>query len=76
MKLYYSKVVVDGRMLDLLLDEEEIEKANNRALQNPSLVVECTESHGNCWPCEKPPKCGFWDRVMNNCCQCKEHYYD
>jgi hypothetical protein len=72
MKLYYSKVMVDGRPIDLLLSEQQIEEASKMAIQHPSLVVECVESHGNCWPCDKPPKCSFWDRVMNNCCECNK----
>jgi hypothetical protein len=76
MKLYYSKVVIDGRQLDLLLDEQEIQNATERALKLPSLVLECKDSHGNCWPCEKPPKCNLWDRIMNNCCECKENNHE
>jgi len=71
-KLYYSKVIVDGRCLDLLLSEDEIEVAAERALDNPETVVSFPESHGNCWSAEKPPKCSLWSRIMNKCCECSQ----
>lgn len=71
-KLYYSKVIVDDRCIDLLLNEEEIEMAAERALDNPEIVVSFPESHGNCWTPSKPPKCSFWSRIMNKCCDCSK----
>ena len=71
-KLYYSKVVVDGRCIDLLLSEDEVETGAERALENPSIVVSFPESHGSCWSADKPPKCGLWSRIMNKCCECSK----
>ena len=69
-KLYYSKVIVDGRCVDLLLSEDEIETGAERALENPEIVLSFPESHGSCWSAEKPPKCNFWNRIINKCCEC------
>jgi len=69
-KLYYSRVIVDGRCLDLLLDEDEIATGIERALENPTIVDQFPEASGSCWPMEKPPKCNFWNRITNKCCEC------
>ena len=60
-----TKVIVDGRCLDILLTEDEVITAHARAMQpeNSSLLGDDCCS---CWPTDKEP-CGFWDRILNKC---------
>jgi len=64
--LYYTKIEVDGRCIDLLFTEKEIAKASERTIleENKEFIP---ENVNTCWPIEQPPKCSFWDRIIGNC---------
>lgn len=65
-QLFYTKIEVDGRCLDLLLTEKEIAKASERMLDsnNSSFIP---SNLNTCWPIEHPPKCSFWNKILGNC---------
>jgi hypothetical protein len=65
-KLYYTKIEVDGRCVDLLLSEKEVAKGSNRVI-DPKNNKFIPENVNTCWPVEQPPKCSFWDRIIGNC---------
>ena len=68
--LYYTKIEVDGRCLDLLFTEDEIKKASKRAInKNNNKFI--PETVNTCWPLERPPKCSFWSKILGTC-ECKE----
>lgn len=64
--LIYAKAIVDGRCIDLLLEQEDLLRGFQNALDNPRSVP----AAGQCWVNQKPEKCGIWDRLMNRCCGC------
>jgi hypothetical protein len=69
-KLFYTKIEVDGRCIDLLLTEKEITKGSNRII-DPVNSDFIPNTINTCWPIEQPPKCSFWDKILGNC-SCKE----
>ena len=60
-----TKVIVDGRCLDILLTEDEVILAHARAMQ-PENTNLLGDDCCSCWPIDKEP-CGFWDSVLNKC---------
>ena len=65
-KLFYSKIQIDGRCVDLLLSEAEITRAAKRAYDPKN--IECLGQDATlCWPIEKPPECSFWNRLIGKC---------
>ena len=65
-KLYFTKIEVDGRCIDLLFTEKEIVKASKRIFDEENLK-NIPENNTTCWPLEHPPKCSFWDKIIGNC---------
>lgn len=65
-KLYFSKIDVDGRCIDLLLTETEIARASKRAI-DPKNCDQIPDNLNTCWPIDKPPACSFWDKILGNC---------
>ena len=54
----------DGRCVDLLLTQEELQEAAIRAFKNPDQVP----ANGQCWSIEKPSKsCSILQFVMGKC---------
>lgn len=68
-QLYFTKIEVDGRCLDLLFTEAEIARASKRAI-DPKNCDLIPDSVNTCWPVQKPPACSFWNRILGNC-ECK-----
>jgi len=69
-KLYYTKIEIDGRCVDLLFTEKEIAKASKRT-ENGKNCEYIPETVNTCWPIEQPPNCSFWNRIIGKC-DCKE----
>lgn len=69
-KLFYTKIEVDGRCLDLLFTEKEIARASNRII-DPANSDFIPSTLNTCWPIEQPPKCSFWEKILGNC-SCKD----
>ncbi len=67
-QLYYAKTVVNGREIDLVLNEQQVVDGLQSALINSGFV--CASNGGNCWPVEKPEDCPFWRKVFNLCKNC------
>ena len=66
--LIYAKAVIDGRCIDLLLEQEDLLRGFQNALDNPTDIP----AAGQCWINQKADKCGIWDRIMNRCCGCND----
>tara|TARA_R110000868_G_scaffold370206_1_gene633687 strand:- start:532 stop:819 length:288 start_codon:yes stop_codon:yes gene_type:complete len=64
----YAQVSVDGRTLDLLLEEEDLIRGFKNALDFPEELPVL----GQHWPIEKPEKCSFLGRILNKCCDCSD----
>jgi hypothetical protein len=64
--LIHAKAMINGRSVDLLLEQEDLIRGFENMLNNPGQVP----AEGQCWPIEKPDKCGVMDRIMNKCCDC------
>jgi hypothetical protein len=65
-KLYYSKIEIDGRCLDLLFTESEIVNASRRA-ENPKNAKYIPDGVNTCWSVEQPPDCSFWSQILGIC---------
>jgi len=63
----YAQAIIDGRKVDLLLEEEDLVRGFKNALTYPQEIP----TLGQCWSCEKPSKCSLLDRILNKCCDCK-----
>jgi hypothetical protein len=68
-KLYFTKIEVDGRCIDLLFTEKEIARAAHR-MENPENNKFVPSDLNTCWPIVPPPSCSFWDRIIGKC-NCK-----
>lgn len=63
----YAQALVDGRKIDLLLEQEDLIRGFKNALENPTEIP----AMGQCWSCEKPEKCSLLSRILNKCCDCE-----
>tara|TARA_R110000824_G_scaffold70114_1_gene180189 strand:- start:556 stop:780 length:225 start_codon:yes stop_codon:yes gene_type:complete len=64
--LIYAKAMINGRCVDLLLEQEDLIRGFENMLEHPKEVP----IEGQCWSIDKPDKCGILDRLMNKCCEC------
>ena len=62
----YAQAIVDGRKVDLLLEEEDIVRGFKNALSFPEEIP----VEGQSWSIEKPNRCSFLGRLLNKCCDC------
>lgn len=62
----YAQAILDGRTVDLLLEEEDLVRGFKNALAHPEEIP----ALGQYWPCEKPNKCSLLDRILKKCCDC------
>lgn len=73
MNLYHTTIKKDDRCIDLLLTEDEIAQAFERALDQNNKSYISTEQCCDCWSIEKPPKCTFWSKILGLCEECEEN---
>lgn len=71
MNLFHTTISIDDRCLDLLLTEDEIAQAFGRSLHSENNKFLDTNKCCKCWSATKPPKCGFWDKILNCCKECE-----
>ena len=64
--LIYAQAVIEGRCVDLLLEEEDLIRGFQNAINNPSEIP----ISGQCWVIKKPEKCSLLGRILNKCCDC------
>jgi|DEB0MinimDraft_4_1074332.scaffolds.fasta_scaffold00967_18 hypothetical protein len=64
----YAQAIIDGRRVDLLLEEEDIVRGFKNALAHPKEIP----ALGQTWPADKPNKCTFLGRILNKCCDCDQ----
>jgi hypothetical protein len=72
MPLRHTTVTVDGRCLDLLLTDEEISVAFERALKGENQELIEKGKCCSCWPVNQPPECPFWRRILGICKECDQ----
>lgn len=65
---FYAKTEINGRVIDMVLTEDQVIDGMKLALQNSDLV--CQMNPGNCWPIEKPNDCPIWKKIFG-ICSCK-----
>jgi hypothetical protein len=66
---YHTKINVDDVPVDLLLTEEQVKNAAERAIVEAEHVPSDANS---CWPIQcKTTKCGLLKWLMGKCCDCK-----
>ena len=68
MDFIHAKAMVNGRCIDLLLEQEDLIRGFENMLENPAQIP----VEGQCWSIEKPEKCGVLGRIMNKCCECSD----
>lgn len=73
MELRHATVTVDGRCIDLLLKDDEIAVALERALMEENQRFIDTEKCCSCWPVNPPPECPFWRKILGVCKECDQH---
>jgi len=66
--LFYAKTEINGRVVDLVLTEQQVLDGVKVALQNPEMI--CQNNPGSCWPIEKPNDCPVWKKIFG-VCSCK-----
>lgn len=70
MPLRHTTITVDGRCIDLLLNDEEISAGLERAIDGANQGLIDMDKCCSCWPVNQPPECPFWERVLGICKQC------
>ncbi len=66
---HHTKISVDNVPVDLLLTEDEVKEAAERAIVEAEHVPSNTNS---AWPVEcRNTKCGLLKWIMGKCCDCK-----
>lgn len=73
MELRHATVTVDGRCIDLLLNDDEIASALERALMEENQKYIDMDKCCSCWPVNQPPECPFWQRILGVCKECDKH---
>tara|TARA_B100000900_G_scaffold395771_1_gene394460 strand:+ start:644 stop:862 length:219 start_codon:yes stop_codon:yes gene_type:complete len=68
MNYIHAKAMINGRCVDLLLEQEDLIRGFENMLENPAYVP----AEGQCWSIQKPEKCSVLDRIMNKCCECRD----
>lgn len=71
MEYRHTIISVDGRCLDLLLTDEEISMAFERAIKDENKKFMDTEKCCSCWPVNEPPECPFWRKILGICRECE-----
>ena len=67
---HHTKITVDNVPVDLLLTEDEVKQAAERAIVEAEHVPSDSQS---CWPIEcKRTKCNLLKWIMGKCCECGE----
>jgi len=66
----HTTIVVDGRCLDLLLNDEEIASSFERALRDENQQFIAKDKCCSCWPLNPPPECPFWRKILGICREC------
>jgi len=72
MEYRHAVISIDGRCLDLLLTEDEISVAFERALREENQKFVDKEKCCSCWPVNQPPECPFWRRILGICRECEK----
>lgn len=70
MNYKHTTITVDDRCLDLLLTEEEISAAFERAMRDDNQKFISRDKCCACWPVNQPPECPFWRRILGICRDC------
>lgn len=74
MKLTHTTVIVDNKCLDLLLTEDEIVAALNRAVDPKNHNLIDMNKCCSCWSLKEPiPCCPFWKKVFGLCEHCEDN---
>lgn len=68
----HATVTVDDRCLDLLLTEDEIAVAFERALKDDNQRFIDREKCCSCWPVNQPPECPLWRKILGVCKECDQ----
>lgn len=66
----HTKIIVDGRCLDLLMTEEEITTCFERCLLNENEKYIDQKTRCSSWPLNMPPECSFWKKILGMCREC------
>lgn len=72
MSLRHTTITVDGRCIDLLLTDDEISTALERALREENQQFIDEKECCSCWPINPPPECPFWRRILGVCRECDQ----
>jgi hypothetical protein len=72
MSFRHTTITVDDRCIDLLLTDEEISTALERALASENQSFISKEKCCSCWPVNQPPECPFWRRILGVCKECDQ----
>lgn len=66
----HTTISVDDRCLDLLLTNEEITAAFERAMKDENQQFVDKNKCCACWPVNQPPVCPFWQKILGICREC------
>ena len=71
MQLRHTTVTVDGRCLDLLMNDDEIATCFERTLKDENIKLIDIDKCCSCWPTNPPPECPFWRKILGICRECE-----
>lgn len=70
MPLRHTTITIDGRCIDLLLTDEEISAAFERAIKDENSSFIDMNKCCSCWPVNPPPECPLWRKILGICKEC------